>query len=180
MAALRENNLDYILNEGISQQEAGADILDVNVGLPEIDEIRMMVNVVTELQAVSDLPLQLDTVDAAAMEKAMRIYNGKPLVNSVNGKPESMNAIFPLVKKYGGTVIALTIGSEGIPNTAEGRCRIAEEIITEAEKYGINRRDIIVDPLAMTISSDTNSANITLDSISLIKIFRLACRTGTS
>ena len=168
-AALRENNLDYILNEGIRQQEAGAHILDVNVGLPEIDEIKMMTDVVTELQAVSDLPLQLDTVDPAAMEKAMRIYNGKPLVNSVNGKPESMNAIFPLVKKYGGSVIALTIGEDGIPKSAEGRCKIAEQIIIEAAKYGIDKCDIIVDPLAMTISSDTNSANITLESIRLIK-----------
>ncbi len=168
-AALRENNLDYILNEGITQQDAGADILDVNVGLPEIDEVQMMINVVTELQAVSDLPLQLDTVDPIAMEKSMRIYNGKPLVNSVNGKQESMDAIFPLVKKYGGTVIALTIGKKGIPNTAEGRFEIAKEIIEEAEKYGIDRCDIIVDPLAMTISSDTNSANVTLESIRLIE-----------
>ncbi len=168
-AALRENNLDYILNEGINQQDAGADILDVNVGLPEIDEVKMMVSVVTELQAVSDLPLQLDTVDPTAMEKSMRIYNGKPLVNSVNGKPESMKAIFPLVKKYGGVVIALTIGTAGIPETAEGRYEIAKNIIDEAEKYGIDRCNIIVDPLAMTISSDIRSANVTLESIRLIE-----------
>ena len=167
--ALRENNLDYILNEGITQQDAGADILDVNVGLPEIDEVQMMINVVTELQAVSDLPLQLDTVDPVAMEKSMRIYNGKPLVNSVNGKPESMNAIFPLVKKYGGVVIALTIGKKGIPETAEGRYEIAKNIIEEAERYGIDRCQIVVDPLAMTISSDTTSANVTLDSIKIIE-----------
>ncbi|MBQ1388795.1 MAG: homocysteine S-methyltransferase family protein [Clostridia bacterium] len=167
--ALRDNDLEYILGEGVSQQDAGADILDVNVGLPEIDEAAMMVRVVSELQAVSDLPLQLDTVDPVAMEKAMRIYNGKPLVNSVNGKPESMNAIFPLVKKYGGAVIALTIGVDGIPNTAEGRYEIARTIVDEAAKYGIDRSDIIVDPLAMTVSSDTNSANVTLDSIRLIK-----------
>lgn len=167
--ALRENNLDYILNEGITQQDAGADILDVNVGLPEIDEVEMMINVVTELQAVSDLPLQLDTVDPIAMEKSMRIYNGKPLVNSVNGKPESMNAIFPLVKKYGGVVIALTIGKKGIPETAEGRYEIAKNIIEEAERYGIDRCQIVVDPLAMTISSDTNSANVTLESIKIIE-----------
>ena len=167
--ALRDNDLEYILNEGVAQQDAGADILDVNVGLPEIDECAMMVRVVSELQAVSDLPLQLDTVDPVAMEKAMRVYNGKPLVNSVNGKPESMKAIFPLVKKYGGAVIALTIGTDGIPTTAEGRCEIAENIIKEAEKYGIDRCDIIVDPLAMTVSSDTNSANVTLESIRIIE-----------
>ncbi len=167
--ALRDNDLEYILGEGVAQQDAGADILDVNVGLPEIDEAEMMVRVVSELQAVSDLPLQLDTVDPIAMERAMRIYNGKPLVNSVNGKPESMKAIFPLVKKYGGAVIALTIGVDGIPETAEGRYLIAKNIIEEAEKYGIDRCNIIVDPLAMTVSSDTNSANVTLDSIRLIK-----------
>ena len=167
--ALRENNLDYILNEGITQQDAGADILDVNVGLPEIDEVEMMINVVTELQAVSDLPLQLDTVDPVAMEKSMRIYNGKPLVNSVNGKPESMKAVFPLVKKYGGVVIALTIGKAGIPETAEGRYEIAKNIIEEAEKYGIDRCNIVVDPLAMTVSSDTQSANVTLESIRIIE-----------
>lgn len=167
--ALRENNLDYILNEGITQQDAGADVLDVNVGLPEIDETEMMINVVSELQAVSDLPLQLDTVDAGAMEKAMRIYNGKPLVNSVNGKQESMDAIFPLVKKYGGVMIALTIGKSGIPETAQGRYEIARDIVDKAEAYGINRKDIIVDPLAMTVSSDTQSANVTLESIRLIE-----------
>ena len=167
--ALRENNLDYILNEGITQQDAGADILDVNVGLPEIDEVEMMINVVTELQAVTDLPLQLDTVDPIAMEKSMRIYNGKPLVNSVNGKPESMSAIFPLVKKYGGVVIALTIGKKGIPETAEGRYEIAKNIVEEAERWGIDRCQIVVDPLAMTISSDTTSAKVTLDSIKIIE-----------
>lgn len=167
--ALRDNNLDYILNEGITQQEAGADILDVNVGLPEIDEVAMMLNVVSELQAVSDLPLQLDTVDPVAMEKSMRIYNGKPLVNSVNGKEESMNAIFPLVKKYGGVMIALTIGKAGIPETAEGRYEIAKDIVEKAESYGIDRCNIVVDPLAMTISSDTTSADVTLESIRLIE-----------
>ncbi len=167
--ALRDNDLEYILGEGVAQQDAGADILDVNVGLPEIDEPAMMVRVVSELQAVSDLPLQLDTVDPIAMERSMRIYNGKPLVNSVNGKPESMKAIFPLVKKYGGAVIALTIGVDGIPDTAQGRYEIAKTIVDEAAKYGIDRCDIIVDPLAMTVSSDTNSANVTLESIRLIE-----------
>ncbi len=167
--ALRDNNIDYILNEGITQQDAGADILDVNVGLPEIDEAAMITNVVQELQAVIDLPLQIDTVDPVAMEKAMRIYNGKPLVNSVNGKKISMDAVFPLVKKYGGTVIALTIGEKGIPETAQGRFEIAKLIVEEAQRYGIDRKDIVVDPLAMTISSDTESANVTLDSIRLIE-----------
>jgi 5-methyltetrahydrofolate--homocysteine methyltransferase len=175
--ALRENNMDYILNEGLTQQENGAHILDVNVGLPEIDEVKTMAAVVTELQSVTDLPLQIDTVNPAAMEKAMRLYNGKPLVNSVNGKEESIEAIFPLVKKYGGAVIALTIDESGIPETAEGRLAIAEKIVSRAKEYGISTKDIIVDPLAMTISSDKNSANVTLESLRLIKE-KLGVRTS--
>ncbi len=163
--ALRQNNMDYILNEGIAQQEKGVQILDVNVGLPEIDEVEMLKNAVFELQSVVDLPLQIDTVNIAAMEQSMRLYNGKPLVNSVNGKIKNMNEVFPLIKKYGGTLIALTIDEDGIPDTVEGRLRIAEKIIQTAEEYGIDKKDIIVDPLAMTISSDTNSANITLETV---------------
>ncbi|WP_446424966.1 homocysteine S-methyltransferase family protein [Mailhella sp.] len=175
--ALREGDIDHILGEGVRQQEAGAHILDVNVGLPEIDEPAMMLDVVRELQAVSDLPLQIDTVDPAAMEQAMRICNGKPLVNSVNGKPESMDAVFPLVKKYGGVMVALTIGPDGIPDTAEGRYAIAADIVAKAEAFGISRRDIVVDPLAMAVSSDPQSALVTLESIRLIKE-RLGVRTS--
>lgn len=167
--ALREKNIGYIINEGISQQEKGVQILDVNVGLPEIDEDEMLTTAVKELQSVLDLPLQLDSVKASSLEKAMRVYNGKPLVNSVNGKQESMDAILPLVKKYGGCVIALTIDESGIPDTAEGRCAIAEKIVRECGKYGIGNKEIIVDPLAMTVSSDDNSGKITLDSVKLIK-----------
>ena len=167
--ALRDNNIGYILNEGIAQQEKGVQILDVNVGLPEINEDEMLTTAVKELQSVLDLPLQLDSVKASSLEKAMRVYNGKPLVNSVNGKQESMDAILPLVKKYGGCVIALTIDENGIPDTAEGRCAIAEKIVRECEKYGIDKKEIIVDPLAMTVSSDDNSGKITLESVKLIK-----------
>jgi 5-methyltetrahydrofolate--homocysteine methyltransferase len=167
--ALRESNIGYILNEGIAQQEKGVQILDVNVGLPEINEDEMLTTAVRELQSVLDLPLQLDSVKASSLEKAMRIYNGKPLVNSVNGKQESMDAVLPLVKKYGGCVIALTIDESGIPDTAEGRCAIAEKIVKECEKYGIGKKEIIVDPLAMTVSSDDNSGKITLESVKLIK-----------
>ena len=167
--ALRDNNISYIINEGISQQEKGVQILDVNVGLPEIDEDEMLTTAVKELQSVLDLPLQLDSVKASSLEKAMRVYNGKPLVNSVNGKQESMDAILPLVKKYGGCVIALTIDESGIPDTAEGRCAIAEKIVKECKKYGIDKKEIIVDPLAMTVSSDDNSGKITLESVKLIK-----------
>ncbi len=167
--ALRQKDLDYIVTEGISQQEKGVHILDVNVGLPEIDEDEMLVSSVKRLQEVIDLPLQIDTVKISSMEKAMRIYNGKPLINSVNGKKESMDSVLPLVKKYGGTVIALTIDEDGIPETAEGRCKIAEKIINECKKYGIDKKDIIVDPLAMAVSSDEKSGRVTLDSVSLIK-----------
>ena len=167
--ALREGDINYIVNEGIAQQEKGVHILDVNVGLPEIDEDEMLVKSVKELQSVLDLPLQLDTAKKSSMEKAMRIYNGKPLVNSVNGKQEVMDEILPLVKKYGGVVIALTIDETGIPETAEGRKAIAEKILKECEKYGIDKKDIVVDPLAMAVSSDDNSAKITLDSVKLIK-----------
>lgn len=175
--ALKENDMGYIVSEGISQKEKGAHILDVNVGLPEINEDEILVSCIRELQAVLDLPLQIDTVKPSAMEKAMRMYNGKPLINSVNGKKESMNAVLPLIKKYGGTVIALTIDENGIPDTAEGRYAIAEKIVRECEKYGIDKKDIIVDPLAMTVSSDNNSGNITLDSIRLIKE-RLGVKTS--
>lgn len=167
--ALRDNNIAYIINEGVSQQEKGVHILDVNVGLPEIDEDKMLVTAVKELQSVLDLPLQLDSVKASSLEKAMRIYNGKPLINSVNGKQESMDAILPLVQKYGGTLIALTIDENGIPETARGRCEIAEKIVNECKKYGIEKKDIIVDPLAMTVSSDDQSGKITLESVRLIK-----------
>ena len=138
--ALRNNELDYILSEGLKQQNAGAQVLDVNVGLPEIDEPAMLSRVVYELQAIIDLPLQIDTSDPVAMEKALRLYNGKPLINSVNGKQESMDAIFPLMKKYGGTAIALTLDENGIPETAEGRVAIAKRIIDAAASYGIDKK----------------------------------------
>ena len=166
--ALRENRLDYILNEAVSQQDKGAKVLDINVGLPEIDEVKMLTDVVKSVQAVTDLPLQLDSSDPVALEKAMRIYNGKPMINSVNGKQSSMDAIFPLVKKYGGVVVALTLDENGIPKTALERVAIAEKIIKEAKKYGINKKDIVVDALAMAVSSDKNSANTTIESVRML------------
>lgn len=175
--ALIENDMDYILREGVSQEEKGAHILDVNVGLPEIDEATMLYNTVSELQAVTDLPLQIDTSDPVAMEKALRIYNGKAMINSVNGKEESMKAVFPLVKKYGGLVVALTLDENGIPETAEGRVEIAEKIIATAEKYGIKKKDIIFDTLAMAISADKNAAEVTLSSLETIKK-KIGCHTS--
>lgn len=163
--ALRNGDLNYILQQGITQAEQGAHILDVNVGLPEIDELQIMVDVVKALQGICNLPLQLDSNNPIVLEKAMRVYNGKPLVNSVNGDSDSMDAIFPLVNKYGGTVIALTLDKNGIPHTVEGRIAIAERIIEKANEYGIFQKDIIFDPLAMTISSNPQNAQITLETI---------------
>ena len=167
--ALAEHDLDYILNEGIKQQEKGVHILDVNVGLPEINEAKMLVEVMEGLQEITDLPLQLDTADADAMECSLRRYNGKPMVNSVNGKRESMEKILPIVAKYGGVLIALTLDEDGIPQTAEKRAEIARKIFKEAQKYGIGKKDIVVDPLAMAISSDTTSALVTLQTLKILK-----------
>ncbi len=167
--ALRAGDIDYILQEGISQEEKGVHILDVNVGLPEIDEISMLTAAVTELQAVSDTPLQIDTANAFAMEAALRRYNGKALLNSVNGKAGSMDAVFPLAEKYGGMVVALTLDESGIPATAEGRVEIAERILAEAAKYGIAKKDLLFDPLALTVSADDNAARETLRAVRMLR-----------
>jgi 5-methyltetrahydrofolate--homocysteine methyltransferase len=167
--ALRDNDMDYILREGITQKDCGAHILDVNVGLPEIDEVEMLSNAVYELQSVLSTPLQLDSADAVAMEKALRIYNGKPLINSTNGKEKSMKEIFPLAKKYGGVVVCLCLDENGIPETAEGRIAIAEKMIKTAAQYGIDKKDLIIDALVMTISTDTNNAIETLKAVNYIK-----------
>lgn len=163
--ALKEHDLEYILREGIAQQDNGAHVLDVNVGLPDIDEPALMKEVVEELQSVVSLPLQIDTVDPTAMEKALRIYNGKAMVNSVSGKQDSMDKVFPLIQKYGGVVIGLTLDESGIPSDAEGRVRIAEKITAEAAKYGIKKKDIVIDALAMTVSSDPEGAKVTLETL---------------
>ena len=175
--ALLENDIDYILSEGVNQQEKGVHILDVNVGLPDVDEVHMLKNTVCELQAIIDLPLQIDTSNIAAMEEALRRYNGKAMINSVNGKRESMEAIFPLVKKYGGLVVALTLDESGIPDTAQSRVKIAENILKVANEYGIDKKDIIFDTLAMTISADNKAAVATLSSLKTIKN-ELGCHTS--
>ena len=167
--ALKDHDLDYILKEAVAQQDYGAHILDVNVGLPDIDETAVMTEVVKELQSITSLPLQIDTVNGEAMEAAMRIYNGKPMINSVNGKQESMNQVFPLIQKYGGVAVGLTIDEDGIPDTAAGRLRIARKIIAEASKYGIDKKDIVIDVLAMTVSSDANGAKTTLEALKLVR-----------
>ena len=167
--ALRDRDMDYILREGISQKDCGAHILDVNVGLPEIDEVEMLKFAVYELQSVLPTPLQLDSSDAVAMEQALRIYNGKPLINSTNGKEKSMHEIFPLAKKYGGVVVCLCLDENGIPETADGRIKVAKKIINTAAEYGIDKKDLIVDALAMTISTDSKNAIETLKAVDYIK-----------
>ena len=175
--ALKSNDIGYILNEGITQQEKGVHILDVNVGLPDIDETQMLTTAVCELQAIIDLPLQIDTSDPVAMEAALRRYNGKAMINSVNGKQESMDAVFPLAKKYGGVIVALTLDENGIPETAEERLAIAKAILAEAKRYGIDKKDIVFDPLAMTISADQRAACETLRAVGLIRN-ELGCHTS--
>ncbi len=175
--ALLEQDMDYILSEGVRQQEKGVHILDVNVGLPDIDEEDMLRRATSELQAILDLPLQIDTADATAMETALRRYNGKAMINSVNGKKESMETIFPLVKKYGGLVVALTLDENGIPEDAAGRVQIAQKILDTAKAYGISKKDIIFDTLAMTISADNRAALATLGALSAIKN-ELGCHTS--
>jgi len=175
--ALKNNDIDYILGEGFSQQDKGIHILDVNVGLPEIDEIAVLKTVISSLQAVINLPLQIDTASPKAMEEALRLYNGKALINSVCGKQESMDAVFPIAAKYGGVIVALTLDDSGIPETAEGRFKIAERILVQASKYGISKKDIIFDTLAMTISADTCAALGTLDALRKIR-GELGCHTS--
>lgn len=166
--ALREKDISYILGEGIAQQDAGAHILDVNVGLPEIDERALMCQVISELQSISPLPLQIDTSDTDTMAAAMRVYNGKALVNSVTAKKASMEAIFPLVKKYGGAVIGLTITEAGIPETPQGRVDAARLIIETAAQYGIQKKDIVIDPLTMAVSAGKDAALVTLEALQRI------------
>ncbi|MBQ6903459.1 MAG: homocysteine S-methyltransferase family protein, partial [Lachnospiraceae bacterium] len=163
--ALKESDMEFILNVGLTQQEAGAHILDVNVGMPGVDEAAMMVRVVKELQSVTELPLQLDSSDPEALARAMRIYNGKPLINSVNGKQAVMDAVFPLVAKYGGVTVILCLDEDGIPETAEGRIRIAKRVIDEAASYGIDKKDLLIDALCMTISAEEQGALTTLETV---------------
>ena len=166
--ALRNHDIGYVLNEGIKQKENGAHVLDVNVGLPEIDEPKLLTECVEELQSVISLPLQIDTTNISAMESALRVYNGKAMINSVNGKEEVMNEVFPLAKKYGGLVVCLTLDEDGIPDSAERRIEIAEKIINRAKDFGIDKKDLIFDPLAMAISSDSSQALVTLDAVKML------------
>ncbi len=167
--ALKRGDIDYILNQAIQQIEAGADILDVNVGLPDIDEKEMMVKVVKAIQSVTDLPLQLDSTRPDVLEAALRIYNGKPIVNSVNGEEGSLEAILPLVKKYGAAVVGLTLDEGGIPKTADGRYAIAEKILDRAQKIGIPKRDVFIDCLTLTASAEQKAVMETINALHRVK-----------
>ena len=167
--ALCDRDINFICHEGIDQVEHGAQILDVNVGLPDIDEVDLLAWVVRGLQSVTKAALQIDTSNANAAERALRLYNGKPLLNSVNGKKESLERILPLVKKYGAAVVALCLDENGIPETVQGRIQIAEKIISIASTYGIQKKDIIVDALTMAISTGANNARITLDTVEYLQ-----------
>ena len=175
--ALAEGRLYDIVDEGIAQVEAGADVLDVNVGVPGIDETAVMCELLTNLQEVIDLPLQIDSSNPETLEKACRIYNGLPLINSVNGKKEVMDAVFPIVKKYGGTVIGLCIDEDGIPPTAEQRFAIAQRIINEAGKYGISHKRIVIDSLVLTASAQQKEVIETAKCVGLVTD-RLGCGTA--
>lgn len=174
--ALKAKDLNYILAQAVSQVKAGADILDVNVGLPEIDEKEMMVSAVKAIQSVTDVPLQLDSTKPEVLEAALRVYNGKPIVNSVNGEEESLKKVLPLVKKYGAAVVGLTLDKDGIPKTAEGRFAVAQKIVRRAESMGIGRQDIYIDCLTLTASAEQQGVMETLRALRRVKT-ELGCRT---
>ena len=167
--ALRDNNMEYIYKEGLTQEENGAHILDVNVGLPEIDEPVLMREAVTGIQAIIDLPLQIDTSDPVAMEEGLRYYNGKPMLNSVNGKKESMESVFPIAKKYGAVVVCLCLDEDGIPETVEGRLKVARKIVDTAASYGIAKKNLVMDALVLTISTGQDNARVTLETLYKIR-----------
>lgn len=167
--ALRENDYDYVLAQGVSQADAGADILDVNVGVPGLDEPTLMRRCVKGLQATVDLPLQIDSNDPSAIEAGLRAFCGKAIVNSINGEKERLDKILPLVKKYGAAVVGLTMDENGIPETAEERFEIAKRILEACEAYGIRKKDVFIDCLTLTVSANQNSAIETLKAVRMVK-----------
>ena len=168
-AALRAGDLDYVLKEALEQQDQGAHVLDVNVGLPDIDEPALLSRVVLEIQGIIDLPLQLDSASARALEAAARIYNGKPLINSVNGKEASLRTVLPIVRKYGTCVLGLTLDDSGIPESAEARLAVARRIVEEAERIGIPRRDVLIDCLTLTASAQQDLVRETLEAVRMVR-----------
>ncbi|MBO5905233.1 MAG: homocysteine S-methyltransferase family protein [Kiritimatiellae bacterium] len=167
--AYKAGDMAYILREAVAQVDAGSHILDVNAGVPGIDEASTLEATIEAIQSVVNVPLQIDTADPIAMERAMRRYNGKCLVNSVNGKAEVMEKVFPLVAKYGGVVVALTLDENGIPSTAEGRVEIARKIIAKGAEYGLTKDDFIVDVLCLAVSADNTSANVILEAMKSVR-----------
>ncbi len=176
-AALKSGDFDYAVAEAHNEAACGADLLDVNVGIPDVDEPTVLTRTVENIQSVCSLPLQIDTSDPVAMERALRRYNGKALINSVNGSEKSLSTVLPLAAKYGGVIIALTLDENGIPDTAEGRYAIAEKIVARAAEYGIPREDIIADPLTLTLGADPAAAEKTLSALRMIKS-RLGIKTS--
>ncbi len=174
--ALAEGDTAYVLREAVSQAEAGAAVLDVNTGVPGLDEAAVLDRTVQAVQGVTDLPLQIDTSDPVALERALRHYNGKALVNSVNGKEESLSAVLPLVAKYGGVVVALALDEHGIPPTAEGRLAIARKILARGAEYGLGPNDFVFDALCLAVSADATSANVVLETLRRVRV-ELGCRT---
>lgn len=175
--ALLDGDMDYILNQAVEQIDAGAEILDVNVGVPSLDESAVLPDLVKKLQAITGIPLQIDSSDPAAIEAALRVYNGKAIVNSVNGEPDVMDDILPVVKKYGAAVIGLTLDGDGIPATAEGRFAIAERIAARAADYGIPEEDVIIDCLTLTASAQQKEVNETLRAVKMVRE-RLGLKTA--
>lgn len=179
-AALRQKDFAYLLKEGIQQVDDGGEILDVNVGLPEIDEAAMMKQVIQELQGVLTVPLQIDSSSVAAIEAGARVYNGRPLINSVNGKPEVMAEIFPIAKKYGALVLGLALDETGIPETANGRLAVARKIVETAASYGIPKEDLLIDPLVLTASAQQEQVQITLETLKLLRELGVQTVAGVS
>jgi len=174
--ALTDGDVAYVLREAVAQAEAGAHVLDVNTGVPGIDETAVLGDVIEAVQGVTDLPLQIDTSSPAALARALRLYNGKPLVNSVNGTRESLDAVLPLVARYGGAVVALTLDENGIPPTAEGRLAIARKILARGAEHGLGPDDFLVDVLCLATSADATSATVILETLRRVKA-ELGCRT---
>lgn len=174
--ALVDHDLDYILTQALSQVSGGAELLDVNVGHPEIDEEQMMVRVIKAIQSVCDAPLQIDSTKPEVLEAGLRAYNGKPIVNSVNGEEKSLSAVLPLVKRYGASVVGLTLDEDGIPKTAEGRFAVAKRIVERAEAAGIDRRDVYIDCLTLTVSAEQAACRETLKALHRVKT-ELGCKT---
>ncbi len=166
--ALKKHDLDYIMRQALEQTSAGAEILDVNVGLPDIDEKEMMIAAVNAIQSVTDAPLQIESTELPVLEAALRIVSGKPIVNSVNGEEDKLNTVLPLVKKYGAAVVGLTLDERGIPKTAEERFAIAEKILNRALEYGVPKQDVYIDCLTLTASAEQDGVVETLKAVRMV------------